>query len=71
MMRDKATPSAICKSIRSLLSAKFDEILCIWINDCVCKHISVSDNIVKQNAEPIWLMTQGGSTGPVLQFSNG
>ena len=53
------------------MSAKLDESLCIWIDDCTCKHIALSDDIIKQKAERIWIMPQGGSTGPVLQFSNG
>ena len=67
----EATLSTNCKSIRSPVSAKFDESVCICINDCACKHSALSDNIIKQKAERIWLMTQGGRTGPVLQFSNG
>ena len=69
--RLEVTPLTNCMFIPSPVSAKFDESLCTWINYCACKHIALSDNIIKQKAERIWLMTQGGSNGPVLQFSNG
>ena len=53
------------------MSTRFDEALSVWISDCAIRNIALSDNIIKQKAERLWILTTEEQIAAKFHLSNG